>query len=341
MGNKTEVGFSRPKNLPASDIRYWRFFEAALGLGLWEFDLANHNVWRPLCKDRIFGYEIPLPNFTYEMFLGHVVPEDRPEVSREFGEAIAKLTNWDFECRIRRKDGKKRWIWVKGGPVNDRKGPVKMFCVVQDITGRKRDEQELKQNAIKLRNIMDETVKAMALVLELRDPYTAEHERRVAQLICAIAHEMGLSEHKIEGLRVAAFMHDLGKIAVPAEILCKPGKLNKNEFAIIKTHPQCGHDVLKQIQFVWPIAMTTLRHHERLNGSGYPNGISGDQIILEDRILAVADVVEAISSHRPYRPALGIELALAEIAKNSGVLYDPKVVDACIKLFSKKQFHFK
>jgi HD-GYP domain-containing protein (c-di-GMP phosphodiesterase class II) len=153
-----------------------------------------------------------------------------------------------------------------------------------------------------------------------------------------IAGFLGLSEQQTEGIRIAGFLHDIGKIAVPAEILARPGKLGKNEWGIIKTHPQFGFDVLKEIDFIWPVALTTLQHHERLDGSGYPLGASGDQIILEARIIAVADVVEAMSSHRPYRPALGAEAALAEIAANKGILYAPEVVDACVSLFTERGF---
>jgi HD-GYP domain-containing protein (c-di-GMP phosphodiesterase class II) len=191
--------------------------------------------------------------------------------------------------------------------------------------------------------MMDGTIKAISSVLEMRDPYTAGHERRVAQLACAIAGILGLSEQQTEGVRIAGFLHDIGKIAVPAEILSRPGKLNQYEIGIIKTHPQFGYDILKEIDFLWPVALATLQHHERLDGSGYPEGVgaSGDHICIEARIIAVADVVEAMSSHRPYRAALGAEAALAEIARNRGILYSPEVVDACVRLFNELGFQFE
>jgi putative nucleotidyltransferase with HDIG domain len=179
------------------------------------------------------------------------------------------------------------------------------------------------------------------LTVERRDPYTAGHQHRVANLAAAIANEIGLSEEQIDGVRMASVIHDLGKIHVPAEILSRPGRLTENEFSIIKTHPQTGYDILKTEEFPWPVAQIVLQHHERMDGSGYPSSLSGEEILLEARILAVADVVEAMASHRPYRPALGIDKALEEISKNKGVLYDAKVADACLRLFTEKGFKFE
>jgi HD-GYP domain-containing protein (c-di-GMP phosphodiesterase class II) len=162
----------------------------------------------------------------------------------------------------------------------------------------------------------------------------------VVKVACAIAQEMGFAQNWIDGLRVMGFLHDMGKMAVPAEILCKPSKLNEFEFNIIKAHPQIAFDILKEIEFPWPVAQAVFQHHERLDGSGYPSGLSGSDIIPEARILAVADVTEAIASHRPYRPALGLEIALEEIERNTGVLYDHDVVNACLTLFKEKGFDF-
>jgi putative nucleotidyltransferase with HDIG domain len=189
-----------------------------------------------------------------------------------------------------------------------------------------------------LRKALGGTIEAMALTVETRDPYTAGHQRRVSNLARGIATEMGVSEGKIQGVRMAGVIHDIGKISVPGEILSKPGKISQNELGIIKEHPQVGYNILKTVDFPWPIAQIVLQHHERMDGSGYPNGISGENILFEARILAVADVVEAMASHRPYRAALGIDLALKEISKNRGSLYDPKVVDACLRLFNKKGY---
>lgn len=209
------------------------------------------------------------------------------------------------------------------------------------IEKQKKAEQDLLNSYANLRRVLEETVNSLSSALETRDPYTAGHQRRDAQLACAIAKEMDLSNDQIEGLRIASLLHDIGKMAVPAEILSKPTKLTTLEFDLIKVHPEVGFNIIKEIEFPWPIAQTVHQHHERLNGSGYPRKLKGDQIILEARILIVADVVEAMSSHRPYRPALGIGPALEEINKNRDLLYDSKVVDACLRLFNEKGFKFQ
>jgi putative nucleotidyltransferase with HDIG domain len=240
-------------------------------------------------------------------------------------------------------------------------------------TAHKGVEEELRRTHVKLERTLQGTVNALVSAVEMRDPYTAGHQRRVAQLACAIAKEMGLSEEQIQAIQMAAVIHDIGKINVPSEILSKPGRLSETEFNLVKTHPQAGHDilsvpaenlsktgrlsqiefslikahpqvgyeVLKAIDFPWPVAQIVLQHHERLDGSGYPQQLSGEEVMLEARILAVADVVEAMSSHRPYRPPRGIDKALEEISQNRGILYDPEVVDACLKLFTEKGFAFE
>jgi len=191
-----------------------------------------------------------------------------------------------------------------------------------------------------LRDSLEETVRAIALTVEMRDPYTAGHQRRVADLATAIATQLGLPAEQVHGIHLAGVVHDLGKINIPAEILSKPGKITDLEFSLIKIHPQAGYDILKDINFPWPIAQMVLQHHERLDGSGYPQGLKGDAILLEARILSVADVVEAMSSHRPYRPGLGIEVALTEITKQRGSHFDPVVVDACLVLFREQHYSF-
>jgi len=192
--------------------------------------------------------------------------------------------------------------------------------------------------AEKLMESMEETINALAFALEMRDPYTAGHQKRVAQLAEAIAGEMNRPHDEVKGIRLASLIHDIGKIRVPSEILSKPGKLTENEFGLIKAHPQVGYDILKKIEFPWPIADIIYQHHERFDGSGYPRGLKGDEIMLQAKVIAVADVVEAMSSHRPYRAALGIEKALAELTENREILYDPDVVDACLGLFREKGF---
>ncbi|MGD1061914.1 MAG: HD domain-containing phosphohydrolase [Terracidiphilus sp.] len=187
---------------------------------------------------------------------------------------------------------------------------------------------------------LEQTIQVIAETVDQRDPYTAGHQRRVADLCVAIAGKLGLSRVRTQGLRLAAGIHDLGKIGIPAEILCKPGRLTVNQYNLIKEHAQLGYEIVKNVQFPWPIAQMILQHHERLDGSGYPQGLKADEIFLESRILAVADVVEAMSSHRPYRPSLGIDAALDEVLSKSGALYDPEAVEACIKLFRHEGYQF-
>ena len=200
---------------------------------------------------------------------------------------------------------------------------------------------QLQQSLIRVKELFENTVGALASTLEKRDPYTAGHQQRVGHLACAIAQEIGLPVERIEGLRLAAFVHDIGKIGVPSEVLSKPGKLSEVEMDLIRVHSQIGYDILKRIDFPWPIAEMVLQHHERLNGSGYPQGLVDQEILLEAKIIGVADVMEAMNSHRPYRPALGLSVALEEIYQNKGVLYDGEIVDACIRLFAEKDFKFE
>jgi len=201
--------------------------------------------------------------------------------------------------------------------------------------------KELQQSYEKLRKTMEGAINTIAKIVETKDPYTAGHQQRVSKLAVTIAQKMKLPQEKIEGIRISSLVHDVGKISVPAEILNKPIKLSEIEYSLIRDHSQVGYDILKSIEFPWPIEKIVLQHHERLDGSGYPGGLKGDEILLEAKIICVADVVEAMSSHRPYRPSLGIDKALEEISQNTGILYDPKVVEACLKLFKEKGFKFE
>ena len=211
----------------------------------------------------------------------------------------------------------------------------------RDITEFKRSESELQETLKILRRALGGTIQAIALTVEKKDPYTAGHQQRVSDLARAIATELRLPKQTIDGIRLAGSIHDIGKNCVPADILSKPGKLTDHEFGIIKTHPEVGFEILRGIRFPWPIAKAILQHHERIDGTGYPAGLKGDNIIIEARVIAVADVVEAISSHRPYRPALGTSVAIHEITKGRGIIYDADAVDACLKLLNEKQFRFR
>jgi putative nucleotidyltransferase with HDIG domain len=212
--------------------------------------------------------------------------------------------------------------------------------VLAGIIEQRRTDDKLNQTVSSLRTTLGSTIHAMALAVETRDPYTAGHQRRVSNLARAIATEMGLSQDQIEATRIAGIVHDLGKISVPSEILSKPGGISLIEHMLINTHPQKGFEILSGINFPWPIAKIVLQHHERLDGSGYPAGLTKDNILIEAKVISVADVIEAMASHRPYRPSRGIQQAMEEITKNRGILYDPRVVDACLKLFLNKGFKF-
>jgi PAS domain S-box-containing protein len=220
----------------------------------------------------------------------------------------------------------------------DRK-PVGIISVSRDITERKLAEVKLQQTLERLKRAVGATIRVMVAAIEARDPYTAGHQIRSADLARAIATEMGLPQDKIEGIRIAGSIHDIGKLSVPAEILAKPSKLTDLEFSLIKEHSQIGYEILKDVESPWPLAQIVHQHHERMNGTGYPRKLKEDEILIEARILSVADVVEAMASHRPYRPTLGIEAALEEIAKNKGILYDAAVSAACLRLFREKGFH--
>jgi len=252
------------------------------------------------------------------------------------GPAVGKT----LELEAERKDGTEIPIELSISATK-LKGEWNAIGILRDITERKHGEKELLQTSEKLRQALGSIINVVGATVELKDPYTAGHQKRVADLARSIATEMALSKDQIEGIRIAGIIHDIGKISVPAEILSRPGRLSENEFCLIKNHAQVGYEILKDIEFQWPIAQIVYQHHEKMDGSGYPQGLKGEDIILEARILAVADAVEAMASHRPYRPALGIDKALEEISQKKGILYDPDVVHVCVKLFSENKFKFE
>lgn len=314
-----------------AEERYRSIFENAQEGIFWStpegrFILANQSM------ARILGYDSPedlidgVSDITSQVY---VDSGEREEVFKRMEEQGFAKNN---EIRLYRKGGSIIWISITMMPVRNDQGEILYFeGIAEDITDRK-------ENLERLRKTLGGTVQAIASLVETRDPYTAGHQRRVSDLARAIAAEMGLPNDRIEGLRVAAVIHDIGKMSVPAEILSKPTRLTNIELSLIKAHSQSGYDILKDIDFPWPIARMVIEHHERMNGSGYPNGLKGENLLLESRILAVADVVEAMASHRPYRASLGLEPALGEIEKNKGVLYDKDVVDACLRLFREKGY---
>jgi putative nucleotidyltransferase with HDIG domain/PAS domain S-box-containing protein len=253
-----------------------------------------------------------------------------------------KLPLMDVLLTIKSRDGFEHNFSFNCAPNIDEGGHVdSLVGIFKDMTDLRRSEIELKKSVEKLEMAMSGTISVISLISESRDPYTAGHQRGVADLAIAIAREMGLSDERVKMINMAGLIHDIGKINVPAEILSKPGKLNPVELSLIKNHPETGYNILSQVDFSPIISQIVYQHHEKIDGSGYPRMLSGDEIILEARIITVADVVEAMANHRPYRPALGIEKALDEIRANRGVTYDPDAADACIALFANNRFHFE
>jgi PAS domain S-box-containing protein len=266
------------------------------------------------------------------------------ESKKLFGERMEKVAMGlevpdTVEYEVVNKKGK-RWclqLYIKN--IYDTEGHVVGADVVaHDITERKRTEEKLLLTLESLRKAHGATIQVMVSAVEMRDPYTAGHQVRSADIARAIATEMGLAQDKIDGIRMAGSVHDIGKLSIPGEILTKPTKLTNVEFSLIKEHPRSGYEMLKNVESPWPLAEIVYQHHERMNGTGYPRNLKGDEIMIEARIMGVADVVEAMASHRPYRAALGIDVALEEVEKNKGVLYDDAVADACLRLFRENGY---
>jgi len=285
---------------------------------------------------KILGYSEDL--LTSRPFIDIIHPEDREKlydahIRRMKGEETRPV----LQFRVIAQDGTFR-LAASHAIMISWEGKPATLNYLKDITDQKKADEERQKGFERLRKALGGTIQAIAVTVETRDPYTAGHQRRVADLSRAIAKEMGLESDQTEGIRMAGVIHDLGKIAIPAEILSKPSKLSEIEYRLIQNHSRAGYDILKDIEFPWPVARIVLQHHERIDGSGYPAGLKGEEILIEARIIAVADVVEAIASYRPYRPGLGMEKALDEITRNKGVLYDPIVVEACLRLFNEKNY---
>ncbi len=251
------------------------------------------------------------------------------------GKKVPSIYSFRIICR----DKTVKWVELNATLIQWEKKPA-ILNFLKDITARKLLDEERSESFKRTKETLDATVNSIAMIVETRDPYTTGHQLRVSHLARDIATEMGLTVDQKEFIGTAAIIHDIGKLSIPSEILSKPTKLTTLEFELIKTHSQSGYNILKDINFPWPVATVILQHHERMNGSGYPNKLKGKDILLEARIVAVADVVEAISSHRPYRPTLGINFALDEITQNKAILYDENVVDACLRLFLDKNYTF-
>ncbi|MES9956407.1 MAG: HD domain-containing phosphohydrolase [Sedimenticola sp.] len=309
-------------------------------MGNWELDLETKELFWSKEIYRIFGVDPDKFTPSYESFMDIVHPDDRQIVDQAYTWSVNKGVHYDIIHRINRKsDGQVCYLHEHSEQVTNTQGEVvQSVGTVQDITYKTRAEEAYREAQQKLQDALNQTVQAITNTLEQRDPYTAGHQQRVAKLAVAIGKELRLDDEVIKGLRFGGIIHDIGKIHIPAEVLNRPGKLSDDEFRIINTHPEVGFNIIKDVDFPWPVAKIIHQHHERLDGSGYPKGLQGEAICFEARILAVADVVEAISSHRPYRPALGIDVALEEITNNRGILYDSEAVDACLHLFHENLF---
>jgi PAS domain S-box-containing protein/putative nucleotidyltransferase with HDIG domain len=314
----------------------------------WEFDPVAKTyifndpfyVFYGTTAEREGGYRVAAEDYTKRF----IHPDDLPlyyqflkdNTLRPSPESVA-----DLEHRIIRRDGEVRHILARVRIVKDDSGRiVKRYGANQDITERMEAQENLKKTMEKLRKNLLGTIKTMSLMVEMRDPYTAGHQRRVSNLARAIAQEMGLPGDTVENIGMAGIIHDVGKMSVPAEILSKPSQLTDIEMGIIKAHSEAGYDIVKDADFPYPIAEIVLQHHEKLDGSGYPQGLKKGQILVESQIMAVADIVEAIASNRPYRAAKGVDTALGEIERNKGILYNETAVEVCVTLFREKGFTF-
>ena len=330
-----------------SKERYRLIVERAAD-AMWTVDMNMRPTYMSPSITRLLGYSVqeamakPMQEvftpISFKLATG-LLKEELGIENRDQSDLVRSRT---LELELIRKDGSLVPVEVKYSFLRDVQGrPVEVLAIARDISGQKQAQKEAKQNTERLIGAMEHAIQAMTIVVEMRDPHTAGHQQRATQLACAIAKEIGLSEERIGGLRLAGLIHDIGKVRVPAEILMNPDGLSEPEFMMIKAHPRLGYEILRTIDFPWPVAQIVLQHHERMDGSGYPSGLSGEDIIMEARILAVSDVVDAMASHRPYRAALGINKALEEISQNKGVLYDSRVVDACLMLFRDKKFELE
>ena len=324
--------------LKNSEAKYRNIFENSVE-GIYQATIEGRFITANTALARMAGYDSPEELIESIKDMGtqlYVHPVDRKRFM-EIREAKGFVDG--FEVEFYKKDGSTFWVVINARAVKNEQGEIIYHeGLIEDITIRKHAEEQLHQTLDRLKKAVGATIQVLMSAVEFRDPYTAGHQKKVADLARTIATEMGLAPDKIEGIRMAGSIHDIGKLSIPAEILSKPTKLTDIEFSLIKEHSQSGYEMLKNVESPWPLAQIVYQHHERINGSGYPRNLKGDEILIDARIMAVADVVEAMASHRPYRPTLGIEAALEEIEKNKGILYDDVVADACLRLFREKGY---
>jgi PAS domain S-box-containing protein/putative nucleotidyltransferase with HDIG domain len=325
------------ESLSASEEKY-RVLVENINDVLLTLDIQGNITYISPSVERFARYKVS--DLIGKPFTPVIHPDDLAGLLGSFNRlASGQLEPWEF--RILDRDGKIIYTRTSSRPIYKDGQIVGFTTLMTNITESKLSEEKLLKSYESLKKTLDDALMTMVKIVELRDPYTAGHQQKVAALAIAIAREMKLEDTRIDQLRMAAVIHDIGKMYVPSDILSKPGKLLDIEFDLVKTHAQSGYDIVKSMDFPCAVAKAVLQHHERLDGSGYPGGLKGEDTILEAKILAVADVIEAMASHRPYRPALGIDKALEEISKNRGQLYDPDVVDTCLELFKSSKFEFQ
>jgi PAS domain S-box-containing protein len=322
--------------LDASRARYFDLYDLA-PVGYFTLSEAGLILEVNLTASTLLG--VARRAFLKQRFSGFILSEDQDIYYRHRKLLFETGTPQVCELRLIKKDAAPLWVRIDATMAKETDGTPVCRATMIDITERKQAAVKLLESLEQLRRAVQTTIQVLVLSVEIKDPYTAGHQRRMTNLARTIATEMGLPPEKIEGLRMAGVIHDIGKITLPTEILSKPTKLSNIEWSLIKEHVQLGYDILKDVESSWPLAEIVLQHHERLDGSGYPRALKGEEILIEARILAVADVVEAMASHRPYRPALGLDAALEEIEKNRGILYDSHAVDTCLRVFREKSYN--
>jgi PAS domain S-box-containing protein/putative nucleotidyltransferase with HDIG domain len=324
------------KSLEESEKKYRNLIETTSDW-IWESDQAGKYTYSSPQVFKLIGYR------PEELLGSDLMLFAAPEQAAGLGDAFAALLSGKssfsgFEVPCQAKSGQTVVLEFNAVPIIGETGDLSGFRgVARDITERRTAMELLKKSRDDLHASLEETVTSLASTAEKRDPYTAGHQQRVERLACAIAREQGFPEDRIEGLHIASLLHDIGKITLPSEYLAKPTMLSKEEKAVIRCHPEVGYEILKNIQFPWPVAEIVYQHHEHLDGSGYPRGLTDGDILPEAKILAVADVVEAMSSHRPYRPSLGLQTAIDEIRSGRGTRYHAESVDACLRLIEGKR----